>query len=150
MSGGNNVLFGDEDPNKPPAITVAPPPPVSLSQPVTLTAAVTDDGLPKPRPPAVRRATTASDGTVQRQTNSVGAARPRGLTVTWFQYGGPARVTFEGTGPIPVANGTAVTKARFDAPGIYTLIATASDGQLSRKTAVTITVAAATSGQGKP
>ena len=24
MSGGNNVLFGDEDPNKPPAITVAP------------------------------------------------------------------------------------------------------------------------------
>ena len=150
MSGGNNVLFGDQDPNKPPAITVAPPPAVAVSQPVTLTAAVTDDGLPKPRPPAVRRATTASDGTLQRQTNSVGAARPRGLTVTWFQYGGPARVTFEGTGTIPVANGTAVTKARFDAPGIYTLIATASDGQLSQKTAVTITVAAATSGQGKP
>ena len=151
ISGGNSVLFGDEDPNKPPAITVAPVPQAAISAPVTFTATVTDDGLPKPRTPPVRRTTTPPDGsTVQRQTNSVGVARPRGLTVTWFQYGGPAKVTFEPTGAIPVANGTAATKARFEAPGIYTLIATASDGQLSQRTAVTVTVAAASSGQRKP
>ena len=141
MSGGNNVLFGDEDPNKPPAIAVPPVPPAGVSKPVTLTATVTDDGLPKPRTPPVRKTTTATDGTIQRQTNSVTVARPRGLTVTWFQYGGPAKVTFEQAGPIPVAGGTATTKAHFDAPGTYTLIATANDGQLSQRTAVTVTVA---------
>jgi hypothetical protein len=149
MSGGNNVLFGDEDPNKPPAITVAPVPQAGISKPVTLTATVTDDGLPKPRTAAAPRTTTAPDGTLQRQTNSVGAVRPRGLTVAWFQYGGPAKVTFEASGAIPVTNGTAATTARFAAPGTYTLIATASDGRLSQRTAVTVTVAAEPSGQRK-
>jgi len=149
-SGGNSVLFGDEDPNKPPAITVAPAAQAGISIPLTLTATVTDDGLPKPRTPVVRRTTTPADRTIQRQTNSVAVARPRGLTVTWFQYGGPARVTFESTGAIPVANGTAATRARFEAPGTYTLIATASDGQLSQRTAVTVTVPADSSGQRKP
>ena len=149
-SGGNSVLFGDEDPNKPPAITVAPVAQAAISIPLTLTATVSDDGLPKPRTPVVRRTTTPADRTIQRQTNSVAVARPRGLTVTWFQYGGPARVTFESTGAIPVANGTAATRARFEAPGTYTLIATASDGQLSQRTAVTVTVPADSSGQRKP
>jgi hypothetical protein len=151
MSGGNNVLFGDEDPNKPPSISVAPVPPTSVSKPITLIATVSDDGLPKPRtPPTVRRTTTAPDGTIQRQTNSVAVPRPRGLTVTWFQYGGPARVTFDATGTIPVTNGTATTKAHFEAPGTYTLIGTANDGQLSQRTAVTVTVTANSAGQAKP
>ena len=141
MSGGNNVLFGDVDPNKPPAIAVAPIPPTTISKPVTLTATVTDDGLPKPRVPVARRTTTAADGSIQRQTNSVETARPRGLTVAWFQYGGPAKVTFEPNGTIPVTNGTASTKARFAAPGTYTLVGTANDGQLSQRTTVTVTVA---------
>ena len=150
MSGGNTVAFGDEDPNMPPSIAVVPNVQARVSTPITLTATVADDGLPKPRTPPVRPTTTAPDGTIQRQTNSVGAVRPRGLTVTWFQYGGPAKVTFEPAGPIPVASGQAVTTARFAAPGTYTLIATANDGQLSTRTSVTITVAATSSGQEKP
>jgi hypothetical protein len=84
--------------------------------------------------------TAGRGGAVQRQTNSVTTARPRGLTVTWFQYGGPARVTFDPAGPVPVANGTAVTSARFGAPGAYTLVATASDGQLSQRAVLNIDV----------
>ena len=146
-----NLNPGDDDPNKPPVIAIAPVAAPAVNAPIALTATVTDDGLPKPRPPAVRRTTTAPNGTVQRQTNSVETARPRGLTVTFFQYGGPAKVTFESAATtIPVANGTAATKARFDAPGTYTLIATASDGQLSRKAVVTVTVAAESSGRAKP
>jgi hypothetical protein len=142
-SGGNTVAFGDEDPNLPPVLTVARVPPASVSSPVTLSAAVTDDGLPRPRkmpvPPAI--VTTAGrGGAVQRQTNSVTTARPRGLTVTWFQYGGPARVTFDPAGAVAVANGTALITARFGAPGAYTLVATASDGQLSQRAVVNVDV----------
>ena len=43
---------GVNDPNKAPSITVAPIAPATAGKPVTLTALVTDDGLPKPRRPA--------------------------------------------------------------------------------------------------
>jgi hypothetical protein len=60
--------------------------------------------------------------------------------VTWFQYGGPARVTFDPAGAVAVANGTALFTARFSAPGAYTLVATASDGQLSQRAVVNVDV----------
>jgi hypothetical protein len=150
MSGGNTVPFGDENPNKPPAITVAPLPAATVSNPVKLTATVTDDGLPKPRTPVVRPIAPSRNSAIQGQINSTTASRPRGLTVTWFEYRGPARVTFEPAGAIPVTSGTATTTARFEAPGTYTLVATANDGQFSQRTDVTVSVAAATSGQTKP
>ena len=140
MSGGNSVLFDDADPNRAPTITVGPVAQTDISKPLTLTATVTDDGLPKPKPPAARRSTPATDSSLQRQTNSIEVARPRGLTVTWFQYGGPARVAFEPADPIPVTNGTAATKAHFEAPGTYKLVATANDGRLSQRAEVTVTV----------
>ena len=149
-SGGNSVPFGDENPNKPPTIIVSPVSRAIVTSPVTLTATVTDDGLPKPQAPAVRPATTTKDGTIQRQIDSNTRGRPRGLTVSWLQYGGPAKVTFEPTASIPVTNGTATTRARFAAPGTYTLIARANDGQLSQRTDVTVTVAAASPSPGKP
>jgi hypothetical protein len=62
------------------------------------------------------------------------------LTVTWLEYGGPAKVTFEPGGTLPVTGGTATTAARFAAPGVYTLVATASDGQLSRSETVRVDV----------
>ena len=139
-SGGNSVPYGDEDPNKPPTITLAPLTRVQVSAPATLTATVTDDGLPKPPPRPVRQATTTRDGAIQRQTNFANAPRARGLTVRWLEYAGPAKVTFDPPGVIPVTNGTAAVKARFAAPGTYTLIATANDGQLSTRTTLTITV----------
>ena len=142
-SGGNTVSFGDEDPNLPPVLTVAPVPAASVSSPVTLAVAVTDDGLPRPRKvaaPSAAARTTGQGGAIQRQTNSVTGPRPRGLTVTWFQYGGPARVTFEPAGALAVIGGTATTTARFAAPGAYTLVATANDGQLSQRAMVNVEV----------
>jgi len=147
MTGGNAVL--DDDPNEPPSLTVSAPPTATVSAPVTLTATVTDDGLPKPRAAAPRPAAPATPATpatpttpeVQRQRNSNAvAARPRGLTVSWFQYGGPAKVTFAPAGAAPVASGAATTTARFTVPGTYVLQATANDGALSKRTLVTVVV----------
>ena len=141
-SGGNSVPFGDENRNMPPTIAVAPVSRAMVSSPVTLTASVTDDGLPKPRTPPARPTTTTAGGRIERQVDSSTRLRPRGLTVAWLEYRGPGRVTFEPAGSIPVVGGTAVTQARFEAPGTYTLVATANDGQLSQRADVTITVAA--------
>ncbi len=132
---------GLTDPNKPPTLTVAPVHAVA-GEPVTLTASVADDGLPKPRAaPATR---PSSSGTFGGQVNSTtGTPRPAGLTVSWMQYGGPAKVTFEATGPLSVTNGQAVTTARFAQPGTYQLIASASDRAMTTKVPITVTVQAA-------
>ncbi|HTD45008.1 MAG TPA: hypothetical protein VK687_12540 [Bryobacteraceae bacterium] len=131
-----NLNPGEDDPNKPPTIAIAPVPAASVASPVTLTAMVTDDGLPKPRPvPAPRPGAIP-----QAQTNNATERPKAGLSVTWMQYGGPAKVTFDSTGPIAVNNGQAVTAAHFTAPGAYVLTATASDGALRTSAQVTITV----------
>jgi hypothetical protein len=135
-----NLNPGDADPNRPPVVAVEPIQAAGAGDAVSLIANVTDDGLPKPRATAPKR-TTVSDATkIQAQTNSNATPRPRGLTVTWMQLRGPAKVTFERAGSIPVTEGTAATTARFPQPGSYVLRATASDGALSVKTDVTITV----------
>jgi hypothetical protein len=126
---------GDDDPNKPPEIRIGPVATANVGQPVALMAMVTDDGLPKPR---AQRAAKA--GAAPAQSNGAGA-RPRGgLSVTWMEYRGPAKVTFEPAGAMGVVNGQAVTNVRFLEPGIYVLRATASDSALSTKTEVTVTV----------
>ena len=122
---------GEDDPNRPPAITIAPIGGASVSTPVTLTALVTDDGLPKPR--------AAPKPRPGAQSNTV-VNRPRGLNVSWLEYKGPAKVTFEPAGMIMVAEGKAVATARFAEPGTYVLRATANDGALSTVTDVTIVV----------
>jgi hypothetical protein len=132
---------GDDDPNKPPSITIAPIASVALDRAVPLAAAVTDDGLPKPRPTAPVRTPPSGDATlIQAQANSSAPARPRGLTVTWMQLRGPAKVRIEPAGAIPVVAGKATATARFSAPGTYVIRATANDGALSTKADVTITV----------
>jgi len=130
-----NLNPGEDDPNKPPSISIAPVPSVEASRPVSLTALVTDDGLPKPRP-----APKSRPGGPPAQTNTATGPRPPGLSVKWFEYLGPAKVTFDSAGPIAVSNGRAVTTASFAAPGIYVLHATADDGELTTSTDVTITV----------
>ena len=140
-----NLNRGDADPNKPPSVAIAAIDGASVGTPVTLTANVTDDGLPKPRVAVARPNTTASDGTIRAQANSSGGARPRGLNVTWLQLRGPAKVTFEPAGSILVNAGKAQTTARFPEPGTYVLRATASDGALSVKADVTVTVAGTSS-----
>ena len=138
-----NLNPGDSDPNQAPAITIAPATAPSAGAPIALTAMVTDDGLPKPRAP-VQRAPTAADATrIQAQANSSAVARPRGLGVTWMQLRGPAKVTFDPPGFIAVADGKAGVTARFPERGTYVLRATASDGALSSKADITISVGGA-------
>lgn len=142
-SGNNSVPSGEEeDPNQPPSITIAPVTAAGAAKPFTLTAMVTDDGLPKPRPAAPARTAVSPgpSGQFQAQRNSSGDVdRFVGLRVTWLEYRGPAKVTFD-INPIPVAKGTAVTTARFAAPGTYTLVATANDGKLSTRSDVVVIV----------
>src|SRR5262249_45303170 len=138
-----NLNPGDDDPNKPPTIAIAPLATAPTDMAVTLTARVTDDGLPKPRAAAPARTAATGDATAsQAQANSSAPARPRGLTVTWMQLRGPAKVHFDRTGPLAVENGTAVATAHFTERGTYLLRATANDGALSTKTDITIAVGA--------
>jgi len=131
-----NLNPGEDDPNHPPAVSIAPVAAASMASPLTLTAMVTDDGLPKPRVPRAPR----PGANPQAQTNNANPRPLAGLTVTWFQYAGPAKVMLESAGPTPVTNGRAVTTARFTAPGVYILRAMASDGALRKTADVTITV----------
>ena len=130
---------GLTDPNKPPSVTVAPIPDAVPGAPVTLTVTVSDDGLPKPRAAPAPRQTPS--GTFGGQVNSTtGGARPAGLTVSWIQYGGPGKITFGTTGAMPVVDGQAVTTVRFEKPGTYQLVASASDRAMTTRVPVTVTV----------
>jgi hypothetical protein len=146
---------GLDDPNKPPTVKVGSPQNAATGNPVTLTATVSDDGLPKPRvvaPAPAPRPAAPTPGGFGAQVNSSGGNRgPRPLSVTWMQYGGPAKVSFERGDAIVVENGQAVTKATFPAPGKYRLVAIATDpGRLSTQVTLDVTVtgtARPTSGQ---
>jgi hypothetical protein len=132
---------GHNDPNKPPAVEIATPSGVRVGVPVTLSAKITDDGLPRQRPvtPAAREPATGPGGFAAQINTS--ATRPRETTMTWIQYSGPAKVVFGQTDPLPVISGQAVTTATFTAPGTYRLIGSASDpGRLSTKVTVNVTV----------
>jgi hypothetical protein len=130
-----NLSPGLDNPNKPPSVTIPQVPDASAASPVTLTALVTDDGLPKPLAPPKPR-----PGAAPGQSNSATGRRRTGLSVTWFEYRGPAKVRFESADPIEVKDGQAITTARFAEPGTYVLRATANDGELSTTADVTITV----------
>jgi hypothetical protein len=71
---------------------------------------------------------------------TTGTGSPAGLSLTWLQYGGPAKVTFETTGPILVTNGRVQTTANFTQPGTYELIALANDRAMTTRLPITITV----------
>jgi hypothetical protein len=131
-----NLNPGEDDPNHPPVVKIAQVAESTAGRPIALTALVTDDGLPKPR--AAPRA--GASAIPSAQSNSASAPRPRGLTVTWFEYGGPGQVVFDPVGPIPVSNGQAQTMARFAVPGTYILRAIANDGALQTSADVTVTV----------
>jgi hypothetical protein len=134
-----NLNPGEDDPNKPPSISIAPVQNVSTAQPIALTTLVADDGLPKPRE-AIKRTQAADATRIQQQTNSSATGQRRGLSVSWMQLRGPAKVTFDAAGPIAVAEGRATVTARFPQEGTYVLRATANDGALATKVDATIVV----------
>ena len=107
-----NLNPGLEDPNQPPSIAIEPVPGAAVGAPVVLAAVVSDDGLPKPRVPKPR-----ADGTAQVNSN----ARARsGVSVSWYQYRGPAKVVIRpreavrvGIPGEAVVSGKASAKAEF-------------------------------------
>jgi len=142
IAGGTNTMqFGEEDLNQPPTIAIAPIAASAAGSPVPLVANVTDDGLPRPRPPAAPRpaAPSTTDSRFQSQRNTSAPRATLGLRVTWIEYRGPAKATFD-MNPVPVTDGKAVTTVRFAAAGTYTLVGLANDGRLSARAELTVTV----------
>ena len=130
-AGGGGV--NTTDPNAPPTMTIGPSQTIALPHSATLSAVVTDDGLPKPRPSRRRGAGT-----------SPSSAPASMLRVDWLQYRGPVggRVTF--TPPSsPVAAGKATTTASFSAPGQYVVRGFANDGALTTSGDIKVTVTSA-------
>jgi hypothetical protein len=105
----------DNDNNQPPVISLGPEQTIVQSSSATVVAAVTDDGLPKPRTP-----------------RPGAPPRPPLLRVAWSQFRGPAggRVIFK-PGTTSVADGKASTTATFTMPGQYMVLGYAMDGGAS-------------------
>jgi hypothetical protein len=107
--------------NTPPVVKVGANQTITLQQNVTLTATVTDDGLPAPRKPRADQKPNASPPPGVMGDINVG------LTVEWGKYRGPGNVTF--SPPIqPVVDGKVSTTATFSAPGEYIVQMVADDG----------------------
>jgi hypothetical protein len=97
------------DNNTPPKVSVPARMTAVAGKPLTLNAAVSDDGLPKTRG-------AASD--------------PRAsLHVNWSKYRGPGPIMFSAL-LTPVTGGTATTAATFTQPGLYIVQALADDGSV--------------------
>jgi hypothetical protein len=121
---------------------------------LTLTAKVTDDGQPPPRPAAARgRGANANRPPAFEHPSKTPPpvnvpqverpARPRvtdRLQVEWFVWRGPAAVTF--TPPAAGADqGVAAVTATFSAPGEYVLRARATDSAATTTQDVKVVVA---------
>ena len=156
---------GNTDPervaNKPPTVTIEALAAVRLPGAASLVAAITDDGLPKPRPkakPAVGQETppTLQGGTdapvnvpqvAPRQPSTGTAERPLGMVVSWIVWRGPAEVAFEPRYAQP-KDGRSETRATFSVPGEYLLRATADDGAAATHSQTMIKVTGGTAPTG--
>jgi hypothetical protein len=129
--------------DQPPAVKIDPIAAIKVGTPVTLTATVTDDGVPGPgkaRPPRPLEPTLT--GAPPSPVNVPLPARPRapqGLSVLWMLYRGPAKVVFDPDGYVKVVDDKVTVKATFTRPGTYTLRAFGHDGILRAPTDITIT-----------
>jgi hypothetical protein len=141
---------GEGSKNQPPTLSVAAPATINVSNPLILTATVTDDGLPnqaRPQrnpavgqetPPILQPGAGSTDAVPvnvpQARTNPrgirVSEQPPRGLSVAYFVWRGPANVNFTPRFS-EVKDGKAITNATFTKPGEYILRARATDTALS-------------------
>jgi hypothetical protein len=146
--------------NQPPVLTIDRIPPASVGAATTLTALVTDDGLPKPgtgrrraavgqeTPPTLQNMPEAPvnvpavsrDGERGRRSGP-----PPGLSVNWIVWRGPVGVRFDPSPYTPVKDGRALTTATFEKAGEYVLRARSTDTVATVTQDVTVTV----SGQGQ-
>ena len=153
---GGRRLSEEAARNRAPAITVEPPPAVVVRNAVTLSARVTDDGLPIVRE-ARRTGGTNDPPTLQpdpddpepprnvpsvpdRRSTAQQGARVRGLRVSWIVWRGPAGVSFEPGATVAVEDEVAAVEATFAAPGDYVLRAQANDNLLTTEHDVAVSV----------
>jgi hypothetical protein len=136
--------IGSKEPNEPPVLKIEPLAAVTVSAPTRLTAAVADDGLPKPgttkrrvatgqeTPPTLQNMPEAPVNVPQVQGSGQQRGRrsppPTGLSVSWIVWRGPAGVMFDPSNYTTVKDGKSVTAAKFTKPGDYVLRARATDG----------------------
>ncbi len=163
VGGANTGGRTDEEyvKNKPPSITLATVGPVKLPATATLTATVTDDGLPKPRgrgkpavgqetPPTLQGGTEApvnvpsvvaraARDTPPGATAGAESTRPQGPSVSWIVWRGPADADFSPRSAEP-KDGKAVTTATFTKPGEYVLRARVTDTLKTTSQDVKVTV----------
>jgi len=139
--------------NKPPTITIEAGSTVMLGRSLALNSAVVDDGIPKPsgpRKPAVGQETPpALQNKMDTPVNvpqiaspargGGGGQGPRGPSVTWMVWRGPANANF-GSRNIQVKDGRADTTVTFSVPGEYVLRARASDRILFTDKEIKVTV----------
>ena len=114
---------------------------VTLADTLTLTAVVSDDGVPGPGPPP-RRARAEKPSPTSQAVVSARVAAETGLAVTWILYRGLGTVTFDPVS-IPVQGGRGgetVTTVSFSDAGTYVLRAYADDSILTTPLDVTVTV----------
>jgi hypothetical protein len=136
--GSRTAVDFDEPPNEAPRVVAAPPPQtIEAGTPLSLTLSVADDGNPKPR--ADRGARVAGIKNPQ-----AGAPEPplnQSLRVSWVQWRGPGRATFDPR-VARVVDGKATTMVVFDKPGSYVLRAYAEDARIHTPHDVRVTVVA--------
>jgi hypothetical protein len=148
--------------DKPPAIEIVGSRllTATVGKPLTLTAIVTDDGVPKPRGGFGRG--RGADGVEFTPPSRITVGKSLGLHLSWLVYrGAAAAVTFDPkqikawedtrdganspwaprwvAPPMP-PDGKCVTTVTFDQPGTYVLRARADDGALTTDEDVTVTV----------
>jgi hypothetical protein len=148
--------------NKPPVVTIAGPKSLAAKpgEPLTLTATVDDDGVPRRRggPPPSRN---VLEGLALRPPARITVGKTLGLHLSWFVYRGSGPVAFEprqvktwedtraGANspwaplwqpPPAPADRRYVVTATFAEPGTYVLRARADDGGLTADEDVTVTV----------
>jgi hypothetical protein len=128
------------DHDLPPVVKVAPiAEGVTVPGPLTLTATITDDGVPKPG--ERRSGRGRGESTFMNSPLPIEPRWPAGLNMTWMVYRGPGQVKFSPPGFQPVvADKDNVTTAEFSEPGTYILQLVASDSALETRQNVTVTV----------
>ena len=156
-AGGNTTNLASQ--NKPPTLAIDPVSSATVGQKLTITAAVTDDGLPKPAAGGARRPAVGQEtppllqgGTTDVPVNvpqlapaaaGGGAAAGRGgaggSTVTWSVWRGPAGATFTPR-TSPTRDGKTETVVTFTKPGEYVIRGRASDRVLTTERDIRITV----------
>jgi hypothetical protein len=132
--------------DQPPVVKIDPIARPRAGTPVTITAAVTDDGIPSPnlKPRAPRTLEPTLRGAPPSPVNVPLPLRPRpvqgAISVLWQVYRGPAKVAFDPEGYVKVVDGKVAVKATFSKPGTYTVRAFGHDGLLRAPADVTVTV----------